>query len=192
MHAINNALIIILQPASKVLFVEPKTINYYASFVGSSMTITGDNAIMHFPTGGSRYEELIRVPLGTLDPQVVIRVTVAIKPRPDTEDSDPHIGLTDGVGDNRIRISDSGGDCQIREGSDINANNLPSGSNQHYEYILIFEPFQKYGACSHFGGHVTPGYFNTRIDASKGLDFVVKRESSGEQYDFYYFLIEIL
>ncbi len=107
------------------------------------------------------------------------------------DDSDPHIGQTDGVAENRIRISDSGGDCHIQDGS-FNIANLPSGSSQHYEYILIFEPFQNYGACSHFGGHVTPGYFNTRIDASKGLDFVVKRENSGEQYDFYYFLIEIL
>ena len=114
-----------------------------------------------------------------------------MKPRLEAEDSDPHIGLTDNIAENRIRLSDDNGVCEFYAGSDINAN-LPSGSDQHYEYILIFEPFQKYGACSHFGGHVTPGYFNTRIDASKGLDFVVKREGTGEQYDFYYFLIEIL
>ncbi len=40
-----------IQPASGVLFIEPKTINYYASFVRSSMTITGANAIMHFLVG---------------------------------------------------------------------------------------------------------------------------------------------
>ncbi len=146
---------------------------------------------MHFPAGGTNYEELIRVPLGELDPHVVIRVTVAIKPRSQNAQSDPHIGFTDGVAENRIRLDDSGGQCYLFDGDSTRAS-LPSGSDQHYEYILIFEPFQNYGACSHLGGHVTPGYFNTRIDASKGLDFVVKRENTNEHYDFYYFLIEIL
>ena len=181
---------ILLQPISKVLFIEPKTINYFASFVRSSMTTTETNTIMHFPTGLINYEELIRVPLGELDSHVLIRVTFAIKPRPNTEDSDPYIGITDNVAENYFRLSGHGA-CQFQDGS-YNGATLPSGSDQHYEYILIFEPFQNYGACSHLGGHVTPGYFNTRIDASKGLDFVVKREQANEQYDFYYFLIEIL
>ena len=101
------------------------------------MTVTNNYAIMHFPTGGTIYEELIRVPLGKLDPHVVIRVTVAMKPRSQGVESDPHIGMTDGVAENCIRISDSGGDCNIQDGSFNNAN-LPSGSDQHYEYILIF------------------------------------------------------
>ncbi len=155
------------------------------------MTITETNTIMHFPTGLTNYEELIRVTLGELDSHVLIRVTVAMKPRPVAEDSDPYIGLTDNVAENYFRISDADGACQFQDGS-YNGATLPSGSDQHYEYILIFEPFQNYGACSHLGGHVTPGYFNTRIDASKGLDFVVKREQTNEQYDFYYFIIEIL
>ncbi len=179
-----------IQPISRV-FIEPKTINYFASFVRSSMTITGTNTIMHFPIGGTTYEELIRVPLGKLDPHVVIRITVAMKPHDQGVQSDPHIGLTDNVAENRFRISDGNGRCHIRDGSD-NGAILPSESEQHYEYILIFEPFQNYGACSYLGGHVTPGYFNTRIDASKGLDFIVKREQTNEQYNFYYFLIEIL
>ena len=155
------------------------------------MTITGTNTIMHFPTGGTTSEELIRVPLGKLDPHVVIRVTVAMKPHSQGVESDPHIGLTDGVAENHIRLGDGNGVCYLN-GASSNTATLPSGSKQHYEYILIFEPFQNYGACSHLGGHVTPGYFNTRIDASKGLDFIVKRENTGEQYNFYYFLIEIL
>ncbi len=180
-----------IQPASKVLFIEPKTINYYASFVRSSMTVTNSYTTMHFPTGGSSYEELIRVPLGKLDPHVVIRVTVAMKPRSQGVESDPHIGFTDGVAENRIRLGDDNGACHLFSG-DYTSASVPSGADQHYEYILLFEPFQNYGACSHLGGHVTPGYFNTRIDPSKGLDFTVKRENTDEQYNFYYFLIEIL
>ncbi len=113
-----------------------------------------------------------------------------MNPRPRGEDSDPQIALTDTVAENRIRISDSSGLCQIYNGNDIEAT-LPFGSTQHYEYILLFEPFQNFGACSHFGGHVTPGYFNARIDPSKGLDLVVKRDGTREQYDFY-FIVEIL
>ena len=185
----------LLQPLSKnkVLLIEPKTIKYYASYYKSDMTIIDSENTMHFNTGGTTSEELIRVPLagmGKLDPHSVIRITVAIKPRT-TEESDPHIGLTDGVAENRIRISDSAGECYIHSGSRVTAD-VPRDTTQHYEYILLFEPFQKYGACSHIGGHITPGYFTQRLDVSKGLDFIVKRENTDEDYDFYYFLIEIV
>ena len=54
------------------------------------MTIIDSERIIHFNTGGSNYEELIRVPLagpGELDPHSVIRITAALKPRT-TEQSD--------------------------------------------------------------------------------------------------------
>ena len=182
----------LLQPLSKKLFlIEPKTIKYHASFYKSDMTTTDSERIMHFDPGTSR-EELIRVPLagqGELDPHSVIKITVALQPH--TSNSDPHIGLTDGVNENTYKISDSRGDCYMNSGSDIRAN-VPSGIEQHYEYTLLFEPFQNYGACSHIGGHITPGYFDKHLDVSKGLDFIVKREGSSEKYDFYYFLIEIV
>ena len=173
-----------------MLFIEPKTIKYHASYYKSTMTITDSERIMHFGTGTFR-EELIRVPLagpGELDPHAVIRITVALKPH--APDSDPNIGLTDGDSENYFRIV--GGYCYMyTSGSSIIAS-VPSGTAQHYEYILLFEPYSKYGACSHIGGHITPGYFHQRLDISKGLEFIVKREDTAEQYDFYYFLIEIV
>ena len=69
---------------------------------------------------------------------------------------------------------------------------LPSGTDQHYEYTMLFESFTRFGSCSHIGGHITPGYFTQRLDVGKGLDFIVRREDVGEEYNFYYFLIEIL
>ena len=144
---------------------------------------------MRFPTGGRSYEELIRVPLGELDPHVVVRVTVAMKPDPTYRD--PHFGLTDGVGENRFAVSDHNGQCYMQGGSSL-LPTLPSNSDQHYEYVFLFEPFHKYGACSYLGGHINPGYFNYRIDPNKGLSFVVKRENTNEDYEFYYFLIEVL
>ena len=146
---------------------------------------------MHFRTGANR-EELIRVPLagpGELDPHSVIKITAALKPQ--APDSDPYIGLTDGVNENRFRIQDNPGICAIQSGSNIIAS-IPSGTAQHYEYIMLFEPFTKYGACSHIGGHITPGYFNEHLDISKGLDFIVRADNPLEVYDFYYFLIEIV
>ena len=157
------------------------------------MTIIDSDRVIHFNTGGISREELIRVPLagpGELDPHSVIRITAALKPRT-TEQSDPYIGLTDGDAENMFAITDTRGDCIVVVGNDINAQ-LPSGTTQHYEYMLLFEPFQKFGACSHIGGHITPGYFSQRLDISKGLDFIVKRENTNEDYDFYYFLIEIV
>ena len=183
-----------LQPLSKnkMLFIEPKTIKYHASYYKSTMTITNSERIMHFGTGTYR-EELIRVPLagpGELDQHAVIRITAALKPQ--TSDSDPYIGLTDGDSENYFRIADDVGYCYMyTSGSSIPAS-IPSGTVQHYEYILLFEPYSKYGACSHHGGHITPGYFNQRLDISKGLDFIVKRENAREVYDFYYFLVEIV
>ena len=194
-HAHIDNYVFPMQPLSKnkMLFIEPKTIKYHASYYKSTMTIIDSERIIHFNTGGTSYEELIRVPLagpGELDPHSVIRITVALKPRT-TEESDPHIGLTDGIAENNIRIDDTAGACYVNPGSS-NTARLPSGTTQHYEYIMLFEPFQNYGACSHIGGHITPGYFNQRLDVSKGLDFIVKRENTDEDYDFYYFLIEIV
>ena len=176
-----------------MLFIEPKTIKYHASYYKSTMAIIDSERTIHFNTGGTAHEELIRVPLagpGELDQHSVIRITVALKPRT-TEESDPRIGLTDGVAENNFIILDTTGDCFLSPGSN-NLARLPSGTTQHYEYTLLFEPFQKYGACSHIGGHITPGYFTERLDVSKGLDFIVKRENTEEDYDFYYFLIEIV
>ncbi len=46
----------------------------------------------------------MRVPLGELDP-LVITLTIAMRPHPQTEDSDSHIGLTDKVAENRIKAT---------------------------------------------------------------------------------------
>ena len=157
------------------------------------MTTTNSDKIMHFPTG-VHGEDLLRVPLGVQDPHVVIRITAAIRPPSlSTTDSDPYITLSDGLGDNSIRIGDNshGLSCDITSGS-VSRSNRPSGSLQHYEYTFLFEPFQQFGACTHFGGHITTGYFTSHINPTKGLDFVVKRENAVEVFDFYYFLIEIL
>ena len=192
----DKCIIFLLQPLSKnkMLFIEPKTIKYYASYYKSNMVITDSDRIIHIPNSGAQYEELIRVPLAgpdELDPHSVIRITVTFRPQPRQRYSDPHIGLTDGVNENRFLLVANPAYCYIYSASPYQVS-IPSGTAQHYEYILLFEPYSKYGACSHHGGHITPGYFSQRLDISKGLDFIVKGDGAAEAYEYYYFLIEIL
>ena len=66
MHTkIDKCIIFLLQPLSKnkMLFIEPKTIKYYASYFKPNMVITNSERIIHIPNSGAQYEELIRVPL---------------------------------------------------------------------------------------------------------------------------------
>ena len=57
-------------------------------------------------TGGTRGEELLRVPIsapGELTPQLLIRITVGMNP-PTDADNDPTVGITDGVNRNQFRL----------------------------------------------------------------------------------------
>lgn len=139
---------------------------------------------MHFPGGGGTLE-LFRVPLGRLEPHSVIQITVALT----SDTPTTFIGLSDGVHENTFYINRNGR-CTVSGGYLISAN-IPSGAKKHNEYTLLLEPFQKFAACSHIGDHITTGSFSSGLDINKGLDFIVKRGSSSDACDFYYFIIEI-
>ena len=51
-----------------------------------------------------------------------------------------------------------------------------------------------YGACSSAqdGGYLNVGTFNNQVDPTNGLSLVIHRADALEQYQFNYFLIEIL
>ena len=135
---------------------------------------------------------------GELDPQSTIRVTVALKPHSQPVDSDNHIGITDGTNSNLFFIVDSLNYPEYRACFHINGsfeNDLvPSGTPQASQYVLLFEPFHRYGACSsaQLGGYVNPGRFNSQVDVSKGLSLFVKRNHAPETYNYYYFMVEII
>ena len=135
---------------------------------------------------------------GELDPQSTIRVTVGLKPHSPPIDSDNIIGITDGTNSNSFYIVDPTNypdyqTCYHINGSYENVL-LPSGTPQASQYVFLFEPFHRYGACSsaQLGGYVNPGHFNSQVDVSKGISLVVKRDHAAETYNYYYFMVEII
>ena len=115
-------------------------------------------------------------------------------------DSDPRIGISDGVNVNRFFILDSsnygsGAPCGIypaTEGS--HENRRVTTRRVSPQFTFLFSPFYKYGACSSAqdGGYLNVGTFNKQVDPTNGLSFVVYRHGAHEQYKFSYFLVEIL
>ena len=188
-------IIIYLQPLSSVL-ITPDTVRYYASFIRSSATIT--DLTINFGTGLVRYEELLRVPLtapGELDPHTMIRITVGMNPP--LADNDPIVGITDGVHSNQFQLVEQGtpsttvNPCEIYQGTH-NGRTAPHGDPVAGEYVMIFDPQHKFGACSTNTGFATDGKFTYQVDASKGLSLLVNRDQTPEQYTFHYFLVEFL
>ena len=134
---------------------------------------------------------------GELDPQSTIRVTVSLKPHSPPVDSDNDIGITDGTNSNRFFIHDIHNyphtACYLFEGTHENVQ-IPVGPPQASQYVFLFEPFHRYGACSsaQLGGYVNPGHFNSQVDVSKGISLVIKRDEAAETYNYYYFMVEII
>ena len=152
---------------------------------------------------GTANERLIEVPLaaaGEFNPHATVRITVGLDPTTANAgaDSDPSVGITDGVNVNDFFIVDStnlgAGEppCRPVDGDheDIGlTNQLVPGS-----LTFLFEPFHRYGACStaNDGGYTNVATFNGQLDVSKGISFILRRNNAAEIYRFYYFLIEIL
>ena len=60
-------------------------------------------------------------------------------------------------------------------------------------YKLTFNPIYKYGVCEspQDSGYINTGHFNRELDVIKQLYFHVDRDTSGEDYYFHYFLVEV-
>ena len=179
---------------SQSIFITPGNVRYFANFIGSA---TIDSRSIHFGTGTAN-EKLLQVPIaaaGELDAHASIRVTVGLTPV--SGDSDPRIGISDGVNVNRFYIVDNGNyggsaPCGLLEGSQVNK--LVTTRRVPPQFTFLFSPFYKYGACSSAqdGGYLNVGTFNNQIDTTNGLSLVIQRSGANEQYQFNYFLIEIL
>ena len=98
---------------------------------------------------------------------------------------------------NRFRIVDTGNyasdpPCHVLEGS--HENNRVTTRRVSSQFTFLFSPFYKYGACSSAqdGGYLNVGTFNKQVDPTNGLSLVIQRSNALEQYQFNYFLIEIL
>ena len=187
------------QPAvnkkSQRIFITPGNVRYLANFIDSSATI--DSRSIRF-SRGTAWEKLLQVPIaaaGELDAHTSIRVTVGLTPV--ISDSDPNVGISDGVNVNRFYIVDTGNyghiaPCGLHDGSNegrrVTTRRVPP------QFTFLFSPFYKYGACSSAqdGGYLNVGTFNKQVDPTNGLSLVVYRSNAAESYRFRYFLVEIL
>ena len=80
---------------SQSILITPGNVRYLANFIASSATI--DSQSIHFSRGTAN-EKLLQVSIaaaGELDAHASIRVTVGLTPV--SGDSDPQIGISDGV-----------------------------------------------------------------------------------------------
>ena len=180
---------------SQSIFIIPGNVRYLANFIDSSATI--DSRSIRFGSGTTN-EKLLQVPIaaaGELDAHASIRVTVGLTPV--SGDSDPRIGISDGVNLNRFYIADTGNygnypPCGIEDGS--RENTRVTTRRVSSQFTFLFSPFYKYGACSSAqdGGYLNVGTFNKQVDPTIGISLEVYREHAPEQYKFSYFLVEIL
>ena len=187
-----------LQPLSKTsgLIITPENVPVYASFIHPSVAIA--NRLIHI---GSGFPEVgvLKIPLGQIPLHSTVKVTVSLKPRPATVDSDPIIELSDGTKYNRFSIMDptnfrDHSPCFARRASQDNTL-VSRSSEQTGVYQIIFEPFHRYGACTAAYGnrYINTARFNDKLDLSKELSLVVRKDDdSPEEYDFYYLTIEII
>ena len=114
-------------------------------------------------------------------------------------DSDPGIGISDGVNVNKFHILDTNNyndltPCYIFPAEGSSEINRVTTRRVSPQFTLLFSPFYKYGACSSAqdGGYLNVGTFNKQVDPANGLSFVVYRHGAHEQYKFSYFLVETL
>ena len=180
---------------SQRIFITPNNVRYLANFIDSSATI--DSRSIRFSRGTAN-EKLLQVPIaaaGELDARASIRVTVGLTPV--IGDSDPYIGISDGVNVNKFFILDSGNyghsaPCGTLDGS--HENNRVTTRRVSSQFTFLFSPFYKYGACSSAqdGGYLNVATFNKQVDPTNGLSLVIHRAHALEQYKFSYFLVETL
>ena len=181
---------------SPSILITPGNVRYLASFIDSSATI--DTRSIRFGSGTAHGQKLLQVPIaaaGELDAHASIRVTVGLTPV--SGDSDPRIGLTDGSNENKFFVVDSGNyrtysPCYVIDGS--HENKRVTTRRVASQFTFLFSPFYKYGACSSAqdGGYLNVGTFNKQVDPTNGLSLVVYRDQAPENYQFRYFLVEIL
>ena len=182
--------------SSRSILINPGNIRYLTNVIHSSATINSRS--IRFSTG-TAWEKLLQVPIaapGELDAHASIRVTVGLTPVT-SSDSNPRIGISDGVNLNRFFVPDTGNygtspPCGIDEGS--HEDNRVTTRRVSSQFTFLFSPFYKYGACSSAqdGGYLNVGTFNNQVDPTNGLSLLIQRDDVPEQYQFNYFLIEIL
>ena len=176
-------------------------IQYHATFIDSSVSIV-DRAI-NVVAGSSNHEKLLEVPIGDIDLHASVIITVGLNttlPNTAGVDSDLTVGISDGSNINKWALLDKNNfgslpPCIIwsNEGSSDDKR-IVSTATVSASAKFTFVPFYKYGTCetAQEGGYINTGRFNAQLDLTKPLSLGLYRHNSGEQYSFYYILVEVV
>ena len=181
-----------MQPVQS-LFITPNNLRHYASYIADSVTI--GQGIIDVPTGNSR-ERLFEIPIvdaGEFNRYMSIRITVGLDPNIGNS-KNPYLGITDGTNANEFRLyEDSSRPCRPVS-TPFHHTASTTTSRTPGVFTFTFTPFYRYGLCSvtQDGGYIAVGTFRSheQLDLDKDISFRVLRDSSNEQYRFYYILIE--
>ena len=181
----------------KSLHLVPGNIIDHASQLSPTVSIT--DKVIHVGSGAS-WEMLMTVPIGTVDPDSTITVTVGVdRSHFNTAglDADPHFKVTDGTKFNEFSLVDINNykhyaPCfPLNGGADNDL--VSSGTKVPATFKFTFIPGQAFGYCetAQEGGYINTGKFNSNIDIGKPLSLQIQREHGSEQYYFHYILIEV-
>ena len=173
----------------------PNNIRYFASYFDGN----SNGRVIHFgPTEGD--EKLLEVPLGEIEPQSTLVITVGMdKSHPNGPvDSDIFIGISDGTINNVHIMHDVNNYLQAPPCLPIKGTHenhmVSTNTSFPATFKLMFTPFYKYTACetAQEGGYINTGTFNDQIDTTKPLSLrVFADDEPGEQYFVYYIKVEI-
>ena len=178
------------------MLLTPKNIEFYATFLHSSVDI--QERVIHFGSGVDG-EVLMEVPIGVIDPHTTIVITLGLnKTHLNTAsgDSDPIVGISDGINENLFIIRDAANylawsPCHPLPGTHDD-NRVASTTPVSSTFKLTFTPFNKFGFCetAQEGGYINTGIFHSQIVITKPLFLTLKRENAAEEYNFHYFNVE--
>ena len=184
------------------IFITPRYAQNQATFISTVANFSDTS--MYFGTGSinSTLLEVPLIPAGryTRNSFITIQITAAIDGAMlnTQRDRDVQVGVTDNSAENAFWILDvnnypiSRTPCQFISASESLARTLTTGPVPD-QFSFLFKPAERFGACStaQQGGYVNVGIFNNQLDPSRGIKLQIKRDSTNEDYRFYYFLVEI-
>ena len=186
----------ILQP-SRVLYLTPYNIGYYASFLSSAADL--QERVIHFGPGVVKDEKLFEVPIGEVNPQTTVVVTFGQDKshlNSPSIDSDAAMGISDGTTENLFRFREARDYPDYSPCYPLAPNDdtrVPAGTPASATFKMTFNPFNRFAFCesAQDGGYINTGKFRRQLDITKPLFLTVRRHQVGEEYFYHYFKVEI-
>ena len=191
----------IFQP-SRVLLLISKNIESYATFLSSTFDMR--ERVIYFGPGDTHDGTLLNVPIGMIDPQAAIVVTVGLnKTHLNNPSIDSHVGfgISDGTFENLFYIRDANDYTQfdpiaIPCHQNIGTSDLTyvsSSTPVSDTFKLTFIPHNQFGFCetAQEGGYINTATFLPPIDVTKPLFLTARRNLVRSDFYFHYIKVEI-